>query len=121
MSTPGRAGHPAPPAPGTPRRVTAGPATRLRSVSGVISVVAAALIWIALLGPVITLFVHLSPSAIASALRAPGALSPLAVSLESGAVTLAVLIVLGTPLAWLMARQRLPAPRVWEAGILAML
>jgi molybdate/tungstate transport system permease protein len=121
MSTPALAGQPGQPAPGTPRWVTAGPATRLRSVSGVVSVVAAALIWIALLGPVITLFVHLSPGAIAAALRAPGALSPLVVSLESGAVTLAVLIALGTPLAWLMARGRLPLPRLWEGGVLAAL
>jgi molybdate/tungstate transport system permease protein len=96
-------------------------ARRVRSASSVISVLGAAVIWIALLGPVIALIAHLSPHAIASALSAPGALSPLAVSLESGAVTLAVLLLLGTPLAWLLARQRLPAPRVWEAGVLAML
>lgn len=85
------------------------------------SVLGAGIIWVALLGPVIALIAHLSPHAIASALSAPGALSPLAVSLESGAVTLAVLLLLGTPLAWLLARQRLPAPRVWEAGVLTML
>lgn len=118
MSTPVLAGQPTP---GTPRAVAAGPAGRLRSVSGVVSVAGAALVWIALLGPVITLFVHLSPRAIGSALRAPGALSPLAVSLESGTVTLAVLVGLGTPLAWLMARGRLPWPRLWEAGVLAAL
>jgi molybdate/tungstate transport system permease protein len=101
--------------------VAGGPARRLRSVSGLVSVAAAALVWIALLGPVITLFVHLSPDAIVSALRAPGALTPLVVSLESGAVTLAVLVGLGTPLAWLMARGRLPWPRLWEAGVLAAL
>ena len=96
-------------------------ARRLRSASSFVSLLGAGVIWVALLGPVITLVVHLSPHAIASALSAPGALSPLAVSLESGAVTLAVLLLLGTPLAWLLARQRLPAPRVWEAGVLAML
>jgi molybdate/tungstate transport system permease protein len=96
-------------------------ARRLRSASSFISVLGAAVIWIALLGPVIALLAHLSPHAIFTALAAPGALSPLVVSLESGAVTLAVLVVLGTPLAWMLARQRLPAPRVWEAGVLAML
>ena len=80
------------------------------------SVAGAALIWIALLGPVITLFTHLSGSAIASALTAPGALDPLVVSLESGAVTLGVLLLFGTPLAWMLARDRLPFPRIWEAG-----
>lgn len=121
MSTPVLAGQPAQPAPGSARAGGAGPARRLRSVSGAVSVVAAALVWIALLGPVVTLFVHLSPGAIATALRAPGALTPLVVSLESGGVTLAMLIALGTPLAWLMARGRLPLPRLWEAGVLAAL
>ena len=85
------------------------------------SVIVAAVIWIALLGPVIALLTHLSWSAIRSSLSAAGALVPLVVSLESGAVTLGVLVVIGTPLAWLMARGRLPFPRVWEAGVLCSL
>jgi len=97
----------------TPRKV--------RSVSGLVSVIGAAVIWIALLGPVIALFTHLSWHAIRTSLTAPGALDPLVVSVESGAVTLAVLFVLGTPLAWLLARGRLPFPRVWEAGVLCSL
>jgi molybdate/tungstate transport system permease protein len=122
MTTPVLAGQSAQPAPGSPGGLSGGPAWwQLRSVSGWVSLIAAALIWVALLGPVITLFIHLSPSAIASALRAPGALGPLVVSLESGAVTLAVLVALGTPLAWMMARGRLPLPRLWEAGVLAAL
>ena len=32
-----------------------------------------------------------------------------------------MLLVLGTPLAWMMARGRLPFPRVWEAGVLCSL
>jgi molybdate/tungstate transport system permease protein len=86
-----------------------------------VSIVGAGLIWIALLGPVITLLTHLSGSAIVSALTAPGALGPLVVSLASGAVTLAVLLLLGTPLAWMLARGTLPFPRVWEAGVLCSL
>jgi molybdate/tungstate transport system permease protein len=86
-----------------------------------LSVAGAAVIWIALLGPVIALLTHLSGSAISSALTAPGALDPLVVSVESGAVTLAVLLLLGTPLAWMLARGRLPFPRVWEAGVLCTL
>jgi molybdate/tungstate transport system permease protein len=84
-------------------------------------VVAAGLIWVALLGPVIALLTHLSWNAIDAALTGPGALQPLAVSLEAGGVTLAVLLLLGTPLAWLMARGALPFPRVWEAGVLCSL
>ena len=102
-----------------PARAGAGPG--LRSVPAAASLIAAGLVWIALLGPVITLATHLSASAISAALTAPGALDPLVTSLESGAVTLAVLLVLGTPLSWLMARGRLPFPRVWEAGVLATL
>ncbi len=85
------------------------------------SVIGAGLIWIALLGPVITLLTHLSASAIASSLTAPGALDPLITSLESGAVTLAVLFGICTPLAWMLARGTLPFPRIWEAGVLCSL
>ncbi|HLQ57847.1 MAG TPA: ABC transporter permease subunit [Streptosporangiaceae bacterium] len=99
---------------------TAAPRT-IRSVSGFASVAIAGIIWLALLGPVIALFAHLSAGAIGSALSAPGALTPLVVSVESGAVTLAVLLLLGTPLGWLLARGTLPFPRVWEAGVLTIL
>jgi molybdate/tungstate transport system permease protein len=83
--------------------------------------VAALVIWVALLGPVITLGTHLSAGAIGHALSYPGALDPLEVSLEAGGVTLGVLLVVCTPLAWLLARDRLPFPRVWEAGLLCSL
>ncbi len=80
-----------------------------------------ALVWLALLGPVIALATHLSWSAIKSSLSAPGAWDPLVVSVESGLVTLAVLVLLGTPLAWALARGSLPFPRLWEIGVLASL
>jgi molybdate/tungstate transport system permease protein len=79
------------------------------------------IIWLALLGPVIALLTHLSWRSITTSLSAPGALDPLILSVESGAVTLGVLVLLGTPLAWALARGRLPLPRVWEAGVLATL
>jgi molybdate/tungstate transport system permease protein len=112
---------------GPGRRPPAGPGGRprspqvFRSASGVVSVIAALVIWVALLGPVITLLTHISPAAARTSLTEPGALEPLVVSAESGAVTLAVLLLLGTPLAWLLARGRLPFPRVWEAGLLLVL
>jgi len=93
----------------------------MRYISGSLGVAGAGLIWLALLGPVIALLTHLSWSAISSSLGAPGALDPLVVSAESGAVTLAVLLLLGTPLAWALARGTLPFPRLWEAGVLASL
>jgi len=78
-------------------------------------------IWLALLGPVIALLTHLSGSAIAGALTGPGDLEPLLTSLASGGVTLAVLLVICTPLARMLARGTLPFPRVWEAGVLCSL
>jgi molybdate/tungstate transport system permease protein len=79
------------------------------------------IIWLALLGPVIALLTHLSWRSITTSLGAPGALDPLILSVESGAVTLGVLVLVGTPLAWALARGTLPFPRVWEAGVLATL
>lgn len=90
-------------------------------MSGAFSVAGAFLVWLALIGPVITLLTHLSGSAIVSSLTAPGALQPLVTSLESGAVTLAVLFLFCTPLAWKLARGTLPFPRIWEAGVLCCL
>jgi molybdate/tungstate transport system permease protein len=103
-----------------PRRVT-GDLPRLRSASAWASVGGAFVVWVALLGPVITLVAHLSWGTFWSALRAPGALDPLLVSVESGLVTLSVLVVFCTPLAFLMARGRLPFQRVWETGVLCIL
>jgi molybdate/tungstate transport system permease protein len=94
---------------------------RVRSASTALAIVGAAAVWIALLGPVVTLFVHLSGRTLASSLSAPGALAPLYTSLAAGGVTLAVLVVCCTPLAWLLAHDRLPLARVWEAGLLASL
>ena len=83
--------------------------------------IGAAIIWIALLGPVIALLTHLSWNGIWTSLSAPGAFDPLLTSVESGVITLAVLFVLCTPLAWMLARGRLPFPRVWETGVLCSL
>ena len=85
------------------------------------SVVGAGIIWVALIGPVIVLLDHISGSAIASALTQPGALQPVVTSLESGLVTRGVLALICTPLSWMLARGKLPFPRVWEAGLLCSL
>ncbi len=79
------------------------------------------MIWIALLGPVITLITRMSPGDIVSALTGAGDLDPLLTSVTSGLVTLGVLAVVCTPLSWMLARGRLPFPRVWEAGLLCAL
>jgi molybdate/tungstate transport system permease protein len=93
----------------------------LRSANRSLTVAATGIIWVALLGPVIALVTHLSWHSVTSSLSAPGAFDPLILSVESGAVTLGVLVLLGTPLAWALARGTLPFPRVWEAGVLASL
>jgi molybdate/tungstate transport system permease protein len=87
----------------------------------VLSVGGAAVIWLALLGPVIALLTHVSGGAIVSALTQPGAFGPMVTSLESGLIALGVLFFICTPLAWMLARGRLPFPRVWETGILLSL
>ncbi|MCW2931076.1 MAG: binding-protein-dependent transport system inner rane component [Actinomycetia bacterium] len=90
-------------------------------MSSVVSVAGAAVIWVALLGPVITLITRMSPGDIWAALTGPGDLAPLLTSIESAGVTLVVLVCFCTPLAMMLARGRLPFPRVWEAGILCSL
>lgn len=94
---------------------------RVRTPSALASLAFALAVWVVLLGPVIALAVHSSPAAIAAALRAPGALSPLVVSLEASAVALGVLLAVGTPAGFLLARGRLPAPRLWEGVLVAAL
>lgn len=88
------------------------------TISSVLAFSGALFIWLALLGPLGALFAHISGHAMAQTLGAPGGLDPLWTSLEASALALAVIVVLGTPLAWLLARRRLPAPRVFEVGLL---
>ena len=76
----------------------------------------ALIVWVALLGPLISLLAHLTPASVWNALSQPGALQPLVTSVTASLVALAVILLLGTPLAYLMARGRLPFPRIWEAG-----
>ncbi len=107
----------------SPPAQAAGSAVRrtVGSASAIASLAGAGLIWLALLGPVIALLAHLSWSSIKASLTIPGALDPLVVSVQSGAITLAVLLLLGTPLAWKLAQGTLPFPRIWETGVLLSL
>lgn len=93
----------------------------LRRTSGVISVVAAAGVWVVLLGPVIALLAHLSPTPVGRSLTEAGAFDPLVVSLEAAAVSIGAVVLAGTPLAYLLAHDRLPGRRVWEGGLLVAL
>jgi molybdate/tungstate transport system permease protein len=92
-----------------------------RRVSAVVAIGVGVVVWVALLGPVVTLGAHLSYSATRSSLAAPGALTPLMVSLESAAVSLIVLVIVCSPLAYLLAHDRLPFTRLWETGMLVAL
>ena len=79
-------------------------------VSTGVALFGALIVWVALLGPLITLLGHLTPSSVWNALHQPGAVQPLVTSVTASLVALAVILLLGTPLAYLMARGRLPFP-----------
>jgi len=97
------------------------PGSTAHRLAGFVGLGGAVVVWLALLGPFGALLDHLSPSALGTVLSAPGALQPLVTSVEASAIALGVLVLVGTPLAWAMARGRLPLPRVWEAGMLVPL
>lgn len=82
------------------------------------AVVASVLVWVILLGPFAVLVTQLSPSSIRQSLDQPGALAPLWTSLEASAIALSGMILLGTPLAYLLARERVRAARLVETGLL---
>ena len=90
----------------------------LGTVAGVASVLIAVVVWLILLGPFVALLAHISPHAIRMTLGAPGALDLLWTSLEASAVALVSMVLLGTPLSYLLARGRLPAPRLVETGVI---
>jgi molybdate/tungstate transport system permease protein len=96
------------------------PAPRLAGVRATtsVSLLGALIVWAALLGPLIALLVHLSPGSVVSSLRQPGALQPLVVSVLASLVALGAILLLGTPLAYLLARGRLPFTRLWEIGVI---
>jgi molybdate/tungstate transport system permease protein len=75
-------------------------------------------IWVVLLGPLAELLSRVTPSSARAALGPPGALDPLYVSLEASGFALAVIVVFGTPLAYLLARGRLPLSRLIEVGLI---
>lgn len=95
------------------------PALSLRRASTGLSLAATAACWLILLAPLAELLAHVSPHQISHAFTEPGSpgLGPLWRSLAASAIALAVMVVLGTPLAYLLARHRLPAPRLVEAGL----
>lgn len=97
--------------------------TTARKASTVAALGAALVCWVVLLGPLVELVTHVSGHEIAHTLTEPGSpgLGPLWRSLIASAIALVVMVGLGTPLAYLLARGRLPFPRVVEAGLVVPL
>ena len=87
-------------------------------IPGMAAILTSAVVWVVLLGPLVVLLTQVSPHSIRVNLDQPGALDPLWISLEASAIALGCMVVLGTPLAYLLARGRLRFARVIEAGII---
>jgi molybdate transport system permease protein len=85
--------------------------TPLRLVVGLACAVAAAFVAI----PLIVLVTHTSPGALASALRDPVVLDALRVSLVTTAISLVLVVAVGTPLAVALARGRFPGRALLDA------
>lgn len=62
--------------------------------------------------PVVAIFVHTSPARLLSALGEPVAREALLLSLETTAIAVALIVLVGTPAAYLLARRRLPGQAV---------
>lgn len=63
--------------------------------------------------PIGSLFLHADWSGWMTALRKPNALQALAVSLEASGISVGIMIMLGVPLGYLLARGNLPLKRLW--------
>jgi molybdate/tungstate transport system permease protein len=94
-------------------------APALRRATTAAALLAAAVCWVILLAPFAELLVHLSPHEIGHALTERGSpgFGPLWRSLIASAIALSAMILLGTPLAYLLARKRLRFPGLLEAGL----
>jgi molybdate transport system permease protein len=80
---------------------------------------AAALLGATLLGfvlavPLVALFLHATPAALLARLREPALLEALWLSLATSTAATAIVVVLGTPLAYVLATRRFPGKRALE-------
>ncbi len=62
--------------------------------------------------PIVAIFVHTSPSRLVSALGEPVAQEALILSLETSAIAMGAIVLIGTPAAYLLARHRVPGERL---------
>jgi molybdate transport system permease protein len=85
--------------------------TPMRAVAAVACAVAAGFVAL----PLIVLVTHTSPGALAAAMRDPVVLDALRVSAVTTAISLAIVVAVGTPLAAALARGRFPGRAVLDA------
>jgi molybdate transport system permease protein len=78
---------------------------------------AAALLVAFIVLPLAGLFFHLTPGDIATALQTPAALEALKLSAVTTLISLTIMIVLGTPLAYVLARVDFPGRRLVDAVV----
>jgi len=76
---------------------------------------ASALLLLFIAVPLAALYAHLPPGRFLAALATPGALSALRISALTTACSLALTLVLGTPLAYVLARVRFPGRAIADA------
>lgn len=84
----------------------------------VMAIIVAVLTTFLFISPLVILLTKLSPSSLSLAFKAPGAFGPAVISLGSAAVAIMTVIVIGTPLAWAMAKGSLPARRLFEVALM---
>jgi molybdate/tungstate transport system permease protein len=91
-----------------------------RRAGTVAALAGTAVCWVVLLAPLVELIAHVSPHELAHTLNQAGSpgYGPLWRSLAASGIALGLMVVLGTPLAYLLARGRLPFPRLFEAGLI---
>ena len=100
--------------------------TRTRSgkplgYSTVAGLVLYVVVWVVTIGPLIALFFHASSRSIERQLSRTGGVSPLTVSFTSSLIALAVVVLLGTPLAFGLARSKFPGTQVVRVSIQILL
>ena len=78
----------------------------------VLLVAALALVLVFLVLPVVAIFAHTSPSKLISSLDDPSAKDALRLSIETSAIAIGVILVVGTPAAWLLATREFPAKQL---------
>ena len=63
--------------------------------------------------PVVAIFVDVGPGELLASLDDPGATDALWLSLQTSLTAIAIILVVGTPAAWLLATRSLPRAASW--------